>query len=110
MKLPAQTKPWIQGAVLGSVATIIVGFAWGGWYTGGTYKKDVAAANGEGRVAALAPLCFAAVKAGPDFAKIKGASSWDRGNQIEKGGYANLPGTTTPDSDVARKCGEMVGA
>ena len=36
MKLPAEVKPALWGVVGGAVAAIVIGFAWGGWVTGGT--------------------------------------------------------------------------
>ena len=37
-------------------------------------------------------------------------SSWERGNMVEKSGYATMPGSKTSDSDVARACAEILAA
>jgi hypothetical protein len=50
-------KPAIWGAVLGSVFTMIVGFSWGGWTTGGT------AETGSSSLTPLAPRETASVSA-----------------------------------------------
>ena len=35
-------------------------------------------------------------------------SNWDRGDMVEKSGYATMPGSKTADSDVARACAEIL--
>src|SRR5258708_3035801 len=44
MNIPPNTKPWIQGAVVGAVAAAIVGFSWGGWVTGSSANKQASVA------------------------------------------------------------------
>lgn len=112
MRLPANTKPWIQGAIVGAIALTIVGFGWGGWVTGGTSAKNVAAASHGAMVAALAPICVErflgqsdAVVRTADLVKTR---SWERTALIEKSGYATMPGASTADSDVARACAEIL--
>ena len=112
MHMPTNTKPWIQGAVVGAIALAIVGFSWGGWVTGGTAAKTAATTSHDAVVAALAPICVERFRAQPDAivkadALIK-SSSWERGNMVEKSGYATMPGSKTTDSDVARACAEML--
>ena len=36
MNVPASVKPAVWGVIAGAIAAIIIGFAWGGWVTGGT--------------------------------------------------------------------------
>ena len=112
MNMPTNTKPWIQGAVVGAIVLAIVGFSWGGWVTGGTAARNSAAASHDAVVAALAPICVERFRAQPDAvmkadALVK-SSGWERGNMIEKSGYATMPGSTTADSDVARACAEIL--
>jgi hypothetical protein len=112
MNMPTNTKPWIQGAVVGAIVVSIVGFSWGGWVTGGTAAKNMAAASHDAVVAALAPICVERFRAQPDAvvkadALIK-SSSWERGNMVEKSGFATMPGSKTTDSDVARACAEIL--
>jgi alpha/beta superfamily hydrolase len=112
MNIPTNTKPWIQGAAVGAIALAIVGFSWGGWVTGGTAARNSAAASHDAVVAALAPICVESFRAQPD-AIVKAdvlvkTSSWERGNIIEKSGFATMPGSKTTDSDVARACAEIL--
>ena len=113
-ELPAQTTPFLWGAAAGAVALAFVGFNWGGWVTGGTAAKNAAAASRDAVVAALAPICVERFRGQPDAvgktdALMKG-SSWDRGNMVEKSGYATMPGSKTADSDVARACAAILTA
>lgn len=114
MNLPTNTKPWIQGAVVGAIAAAIIGFSWGGWVTGGTSDKRVAAATRDATVTALASICAERFRAQGDAAvkigELSKVSSWDRGNVIEKSGFALMPGSKTADSDVARACAESLAA
>src|SRR5689334_7160813 len=112
MNVPANTKPWIQGAVVGAVVAIVVGFSWGGWVTGGSASKQAAVAAHEGKVTALASICADRFRAQGDAAvkigELGKVSSWDRGGFIERSGFAVMPGSKTADSDVARACAESL--
>ena len=112
MNMPTNTKPWIQGAVVGAIALAVVGFNWGGWVTGGTAAKNAAAASHEAVVAALAPICVERFREQPD-AVVKAdalmkTSNWERGKLVESSGFATMPGSKTADSDVARACAEVL--
>jgi hypothetical protein len=112
MNIPVNTKPWIQGAFVGAVAAMIIGFSWGGWVTGGTSGKQSASAAHDATVAALAPICVDRFRAQGDasakLAELTKASSWERGNLVEKSGFALMPGSKTADTDVARACAEIL--
>jgi hypothetical protein len=112
MNMPTNTKPWLQGAAVGAIVLAIVGFSWGGWVTGGTSTKNAAAASHDAVVAALAPICVERFRQQPDAVMKADAlvktSSWERGNMLEKSGYATMPGSKTTDSDVARACAEIL--
>ncbi len=112
MSLPADTTPFLWGAAAGAVALAILGFNWGGWVTGGTSEKRVAAASHEAVVGVLAPICVSLFQAQGDAATKLGelvkTSSWERGTIIERSGFAQMPGSKKADSDVARACAEML--
>ena len=114
MNMPTNTKPWIQGAVVGAIALAIVGFSWGGWVTGGSADKRAAVAAHDAMVVALAPICVERFRAQGDavnkLGELSKASSWDRGSFIERSGFATMPGSKTSDSDVARACAEILSA
>jgi len=112
MKIPAQTKPAIWGAIGGALLCAIVGFSLGGWVTGSTARKEAAAAAYDSRIAALAPICVQRFRsqddAGARLAALAKANFWDRADLIEKSGAAALPGSKETDRDVARACAEIL--
>lgn len=114
MNVPVNTKPWIQGAIVGAIAVAIVGFSWGGWVTGGSATKQASAAAHEAKVTAFASICADRFRAQGDAAvkigELSKASSWDRGAFIERSGFAVMPGSKTADSDVARACAESLAS
>jgi hypothetical protein len=62
----------VQGIVIGIVATVVIGFSWGGWVTGGTAKSMTSAAETSGQMSVLVPLCVTQVMATDGaVAKIK---------------------------------------
>ena len=50
-------KRLLQGAAAGAVATIFVGFNWGGWSLGSTADKMAKERSEAAVVAVLAPVC-----------------------------------------------------
>lgn len=114
MKLPENTNAYLWGAAVGAIALAVVGFGWGGWVTGGGASKMAAMAANDAKVAALAPICASRFSAQDNsavkIAELAKASTWDRGNVIEKSGFATMPGSKTADSDVARACAELIAA
>ena len=113
--LRASLKPGIWGAVLGSILTMIVGFSWGGWVTGGTAETLAKNSAATAVVAALTPICVEkfrqAADASANLVEMKKATySWDQSKFVEKGGWATMPGSTEPNSAVAKACAESLGS
>ena len=59
-------KRLLQGAAVGAVATIFVGFSWGGWSLGSTADRMAKEQSELAVVAALAPVCADKFRALPD--------------------------------------------
>lgn len=101
-----------RGAVAGAIALAAIGFWWGGWTTQGTHLTAIKVASEAATVAALAPLCvdsfLKGANAGEQKIEMMKASSWNRGAFIEKGGWATLPGATTPNTAVAKACADLL--
>jgi hypothetical protein len=74
---------WFWSSLGCIVATIVVGFVWGGWVTGGT--------------ATVAQL-----------AELKKASSYQRGDMLVKSGWLTLPGSAEPVVGAANICAEKL--
>ena len=59
-------KRLLQGAAAGAVATMFVGFYWGGWSLGSTADKMAKERSELAVIAALAPVCADKFRALPD--------------------------------------------
>ena len=98
--------------VASMVLTMIVGFSWGGWVTGGTARTTAESMAHDAVVKRLAPICV--VLSGQDPAKavklvaLKEASTWQQGEYVGKQGWATLPGEQEPDSRVAQACATLL--
>jgi hypothetical protein len=100
-------KRLLQGAATGAVATIFVGFYWGGWSLGSTADK-MATEQSKAVVAALAPVCADKFRAQPDaaaktIALSKEVYSWNRAKDFPKE-LITLPGETGPNPALADAC------
>lgn len=101
----------LQGAAAGAVATMIIGFYWGGWTLGSTAAKQAKAAEQASVVRVLAPICAdkfqRAADAGANLEALKKADSWKRDEMIEKAGWTKFPGSE-PDRGVAAACANLL--
>lgn len=97
---------WFSVAAM--ILTMIIGFNWGGWVTGGTAKVMAQAAV----VQRLAPMCVSQFNQDPAKAQklteLKDTSTWQRRAYIEKQGWATMSGEAKPDSQVADACAKLL--
>jgi hypothetical protein len=103
----------LQGIAIGAVATIVIGFTWGGWMTGGTAIKLADERANTAVVAALTPICTEKfLQNGDAKANLavlqKISTPWEQRDYLEKGGWATRPGATSPDYQLARACAEKL--
>ena len=100
-------KRLLQGATAGAVATILVGFSWGGWSLGSTADKMAKDRSDLAVVAALAPACADKFRALPDAeaktVALSKAESWKRVNEFPQE-LVTLPGETYPSSALVTAC------
>jgi hypothetical protein len=100
-------KRLLQGAVAGAIATIFVGFNWGGWSLGSTADKMAKEQSELAVVAALAPVCADKFRAQPDAAAktvaLSKVDSWKRAEEFSKD-MVTLPGETYPSSALVVAC------
>src|SRR3981189_465148 len=96
----------LQGAFAGFVATVVIGFGWGGGTLGSTAKQMAEKNASAAVVAVLAPMCVDKFRQGADasanMVELKKVSSWMQDSYIEKGGWATFPGNGSPDRRVAQ--------
>jgi hypothetical protein len=87
----------LQGVAAGAVATIFIGFHWGGWSLSSTADKMAKEQSELAVVAALAPVCADKFRAQPDAAAktvaLSKVDSWRRLDQFPKE-FVTLPGET----------------
>ena len=118
MELPSileghSLKRLVQGAAAGALATMIIGFNWGGWSLGSTIEKIAKDRADTAVVAALAPICVdqfrQAVNAGTNLSELhKFNYTWDRSTFVEAGGWAIMPGSGDADPAVTKVCAETL--
>ena len=104
-------KRLLQGAAVGAVATIAVGFSWGGWSLGSTAEKMAKERSEVAVVAALAPVCADKFRTLPDAEAKKVALSkvetWKRGEEFPKD-FVTLPGEKYPSSALVYACSTLL--
>ena len=96
---------WVAFIIL----TMIVGFNWGGWVTGGTAQKM----TNDAVVQRLSSICVAQFNQDPqrdtklkEFGKLR--SSWKRDQYVRSQGWATMPFEKEPDRLVADRCAEQI--
>jgi hypothetical protein len=114
MQVHPGIKPAVWGAVVGAAGISIIGFSSLGWTFGGTAEQMANQRAEVAVVAALTPICVAKFEAQTDAAiklvAFKKIASWNQHSFIEKGGWATMPGSHTPNSAVAEACAEKLGS
>lgn len=108
LKAKKSIKQLLWGGFGGSILTLIIGFAWGGWVTGGAAKEKVETAV----LTRLTGICIVQFNQDPEkVKKFKELNELDyrkREEYIKKQGWATMPGDTEPDNEVARMCSEQI--
>ena len=122
MELPEFLEPYTkgdaptrltQGLLVGVIATMIIGFGWGGWPLSGTVEEKVEAAGTTAMVTALAPICAkrfqkASMINKSMVAALGAVESWQRGDHMMKNGWATFAGTSEPIRGVAEACAKLL--
>lgn len=95
-------------------ATIIVGFAWGGWMTGSAATEMAKKAANDANTNLAAAVCLVQFKSDPahavQLASLNKIERWDRATFITKGGWATLPGMKEPVTGAADLCAQQLTA
>ena len=98
--------------VASAVATMIIGFSWGGWVTGSTARSMAATTGEDAVVKRLAPMCVVRFTADPGkdqkLKVVKDTDTWQRGEYVKKQGWATMPGEQEPDGKVADECVKLL--
>ncbi len=111
-KIKEMIKSLLQGAIGGGILTIIIGFALGGWVTGGTAQTMAKETAEAAVIERLTPICVTQFSQDPEkdnkLKELKAKSSWERDKYVKEQGWATMPFEKDPDSDVAEKCAEQI--
>jgi hypothetical protein len=97
-------KRLLQGAAVGVVATLAIGFGWGGWMLGSSAKTLADSTANNAVVAAIAPICVdqfqRSAEAANNLTALKKTDAWQQATFVEKGGWAMMPGSKAVDSGL----------
>jgi hypothetical protein len=104
-------KRLLQGAAAGAIATMVIGFYWGGWSLGSTADKMAKERSKLAVIAALAPVCADKFRALPDAEAKKVAlskvDSWKRRDEFPTE-LVTLPGESYPSSALVDACSTIL--
>ncbi|HEV8532068.1 MAG TPA: hypothetical protein VGT00_11670 [Methylomirabilota bacterium] len=94
------------------VVTMIIGFTWGGWVTGGTARRMADVIGEDAVVKRLAPMCVLQfrqdVKKDQKLKGLKETGTWEKTEFVKKQGWATMPGEREPDGKVADECVKLL--
>jgi hypothetical protein len=94
------------------VATLILGFTWGGWMTASTARKAVVQADYDARADMVAAICVRRFSASSDhvanLAALKGTDTWKRDEYITKGGWLKIDGQESEVSGASTLCAQRL--
>ena len=110
--MPINLKPLLIGSAIGAVATLMLGFTWGGWVTASKAEVNAQARADTAVVAALAPICVANYRQSADaqaqFIALGKVDTWKLASFVEEAGWAKMPGSESINTTMARTCAEMI--
>jgi DNA-binding NarL/FixJ family response regulator len=95
------------------VLTMVVGFNWGGWVTGGTAQKTAETMAMDAVIQRLAPICVAQFDQDPQrdekLAELREISnSWERNTYVKDQTWTIMPGEEAADSKVSVACVKLL--
>ena len=103
---------WFWSCAGVCVLTMILGFTWGGWVTGGTAQARVDTASEEAAAELAASICvhrfLAAPDAGAKLAALKKESRWSRDDFVQDAGWTTFASAEEPVDGAAELCAEQL--
>ncbi len=91
-----------------SILTIVVGFAWGGWVTTGTAQEMTQQARRNLAATFCVQRFLADSDAASEYASFMKVGDWQRGEFIEKGGWAKMPPLDRPLAGIDDLCADKL--
>ncbi|HJT15440.1 MAG TPA: hypothetical protein VJ790_22645 [Dongiaceae bacterium] len=113
MQIPTWTKPGITGAVVGAIATMIIGFSQGGWYTAGSADRLAQEKAEVAVIDALIPVCISQSKLDPEATAKLGQlagmkTSYEQRDFVLDAGWATMPAADEPNRELAGRCADAL--
>ena len=107
------TKTVLFWSVVAAVIlTMIVGFSWGGWVTGGTAQKMAEVAATKAVVERLSLICVDQFSQDPDkerkLIEFIETKAYQRDDYVTDQGWATMFGDEEPDRNVADACAKLI--
>lgn len=103
---------WLWSCVASVIVTIVIGFSWGGWVTGGTATRAAEEAAASARAQLAAQVCFNKFASSPDaaahLAALRDAYVYQRNTIINDQGWATMPGGEQPVAGAADLCADRI--
>ena len=105
-------KALVWACVASAVLTIIVGFAWGGWVTGGGSQKAAETMASDAVVQRLSHICVDQFSQDSEktqkLVELADMSSRSRIQYVQDQGWATIAGDDRPDRRVADACSKLL--
>lgn len=107
MQIPTWIKPAVLGCVFGTIGVMTVALKADLIVTADTASTMAQQKADSAVVASLTPICVAQYK-GTGTPKLLDSMekqrSWERVDFVEEHGWATMPGSASPNKDVANAC------
>ncbi len=102
----------VWARIAAAAATMIVGFNWGGWVTGGTSRMVATSASDVAKGELASAICVQRFNAAPQatakLVELKALGDGYKQRQfVEAEGWATMPGQTSPDRSVVGRRSPM---
>ena len=101
----------LQGTAVGAIATIVIGFSWGGWSLASTANEMAKQRSEQAVVLAMAPVCADKFRALPDagakLITLSKVDSWKRRDEFPKD-LVTLPGESYPSTALIEACYKLL--
>ena len=105
-------KIGVWSAIGGTIITMIIGFAWGGWVLGSNSLNMGEEMAQTAVLDRLTPICVAQFNQDPERDKrlkeFKKIDYWKQDQYVQDKGWATMPFEKKPDSRVAESCSELI--
>ena len=103
---------WFWSCAGTAVVTMVVGFTWGGWVTGGSAQERADTAAEQAVAQLAADICFRRYLAAPDarvnLTALIEESSYRRDGVLEDGGWVTFADREDPIDGAAEICADRL--